>query len=151
MPINALVALGEELGWRGLLLRELSPLGFWRVSLLTGTVWGICHAPLILQGHNFPDAPYAGVVVMTVWTVAGTPVFTYLTVRAQSVLAPTLLHGSFNAVASLSLVSLTGAGALLVGPVGVGTGLIATGACIVYDRPLAATPLTTGGSLQMSE
>jgi membrane protease YdiL (CAAX protease family) len=151
LTINAVAALGEELGWRGLLLRELAPIGFWRVSLLTGVVWGIWHAPLILQGHNFPDAPYAGILVMTLWTVTVTPVFTYLTVRARSVLAATLLHGSFNAVASLSLVYLTGAGALLVGPVGiagVGAGLLATGACVLHDRYVAATQVTTGSPLQ---
>jgi membrane protease YdiL (CAAX protease family) len=152
LTINALAALGEELGWRGLLLRELSPLGFWRVSLLTGLVWGIWHAPLIVQGHNFPDAPYVGIVVMTVWTITVTPVFTYLAVRARSVLAPTLLHGSFNAVASLSLVYLTGAGALFVGPVGVagiGAGLVATAACVLHDRYVAATRVTTGGQLPL--
>lgn len=150
LTINAAGALGEELGWRGLLLRELSPLGFWRVSLLTGVVWGLWHAPLILQGHNFPDAPLLGILVMTGWTVAVTPVFTYLTVRAGSVLAPTLLHGSFNAVASLSLVYLAGAGALLVGPVGVagiGAGLLATAACVLHDRYVARTSLTTSDSL----
>ncbi|WP_256567143.1 hypothetical protein [Natrinema gelatinilyticum] len=39
-------------------------------------------------------------------------------------------------VASLSLIYLTGAGALVVGPMGVagiGAGLIATAACIVHD------------------
>jgi membrane protease YdiL (CAAX protease family) len=152
LTINALAALGEELGWRGLLLRELSPLGFWRVSFLTGLVWGIWHAPLVVQGHNFPDAPYVGIAVMTAWTITVTPVFTYLAVRAQSVLAPTLLHGSFNAVASLSLVYLTGAGTLLVGPVGVagiGAGLVATGVCVLHDRYVPATQLTTGGPLQM--
>ena len=151
LTVNAVAALGEELGWRGLLLRELAPLGFWRVSLLTGVVWGVWHAPLVLQGHNFPDAPYAGVLVMIVWTVAATPVFTYLTARAESVLAPTLLHGSFNAVASLSLIYLTGGGALLVGPVGVagiGAGLLATAACVLHDRFVAATPLTTGAPLR---
>lgn len=38
LTINALAALGEELGWRGLLLTELSPLGFWRLSVITGVV-----------------------------------------------------------------------------------------------------------------
>jgi membrane protease YdiL (CAAX protease family) len=150
LTINAVAAFGEELGWRGLLLRELAPLGFWRVSLLTGVVWGVWHAPLVVQGHNFPDAPYLGIAVMTVWTVAVTPVFTYLTVRAHSVLAPTLLHGSFNAVASLSLVYLTGAGPLLVGPVGVagiGAGLIATATCLFHDRYVAAESLTRGDPL----
>ena len=151
LTINAVAALGEELGWRGLLLRELSPLGFWRLSLLTGVVWGIWHAPLIVQGHNFPDAPVAGIFVMTGWTVAASPLFTYLTVRAGSVLAATLLHGSFNAVASLSLVYLTGAGNLLVGPVGIagiGAALLATAACVVHDRYVAAVRVTAGGPLE---
>jgi len=150
LTINAVAALGEELGWRGLLLRELAPLGFWRLSLLTGVVWGVWHAPLIVQGHNFPDAPFAGIVVMTGWTVAASPLFTYLTVRARSVLAATLLHGSFNAVASLSLVYLTGASNLFVGPVGVagiGAGLLATAACVVHDRYVAADEVTSGGPL----
>jgi len=150
LTINAVAALGEELGWRGLLLRELSPLGFWRLSLLTGVVWGIWHAPLIVQGHNFPDAPVAGVVVMIGWTVAASPLFTYLTVRARSVLAATLLHGSFNAVASLSLVYLTGAGNLFVGPVGIagiGAGLLATAVCVVHDRYVAVDKVTSGGPL----
>lgn len=53
----------------------------------------------------------------------------------------------FNAVASLSLVYLTGAGALLVGPVGiagVGAGLLAPGACVVHDRYAAVDRVTTG-------
>lgn len=67
-------------------------------------------------------------------------------------LAPTLLHGSFNAVASLSLVYLTGAGALLVAPVGVagiGAGLVATIVCVLHDQYVAATQLTTGGQLPL--
>jgi membrane protease YdiL (CAAX protease family) len=150
LTINAVAALGEELGWRGLLLRELSPLGFWQLSLLTRVVWGVWHAPLIVQGHNFPDAPFAGIVVMTGWTVAASPLFTYLIVRARSVLAATLLHGSFNAVASLSLVYFTGAGNLFVGSVGIagiGAGLLATAACVVHDRCVAGDRMTTGTPL----
>jgi hypothetical protein len=88
-----------------------------------------------------------GIVVMTGWTVAVPPLFTYLTVRARPVLAAMLLHGSFNAVASRSLVYLTGAGNLLVGPVdiaGIGAGLLATAACMVHDRYVADDRMTTG-------
>lgn len=150
LTINAVAALGEELGWRGLLLRELASLGFWRLSVGTGLVWGIWHAPLVLQGHNFPEAPVAGVVVMTGWTVAASPVFTYLTVRAGSVLAPTFFHGTFNAVASQSLVYLTGVGNLLLAPVGVagiGAALAGTVACALHDRFAADRPITGGGAL----
>ena len=34
--LNAVGALGEEIGWRGFLYKELAPLGFWRCSLVTG-------------------------------------------------------------------------------------------------------------------
>ncbi|WP_245853135.1 CPBP family intramembrane glutamic endopeptidase [Natrinema ejinorense] len=150
LTINALAALGEELGWRGLLLAELAPLGFWRLSTVTGVVWGLWHAPIILQGHNFPEAPIVGIVVMTVWTVAASPVFTYLTVRARSVLAATVFHGTFNAVASLSLLYLTGAETLLIAPVGVagiGAAVLATAVCVAHDRYVAADRITTGTPL----
>lgn len=151
LTINALAALGEELGWRGLLLTRLAPLGFWRVSALTGAVWGIWHAPLIVQGHNFPGHPVAGVAVMTLATIALAPVLTYVTVRARSVLAATFFHGSLNAVGALSLVYLVGAGPLVVAPVGligVVAALLLMGVCLVHDRFVAATPITTGAPLQ---
>lgn len=147
LTVNAVGALGEELGWRGLLLKELAPLGFWRLSIVTGLIWGPWHAALVVQGHNFPGAPLAGIVVMTGWTVTASPIFTYLTLRAETVLAPTFFHGSFNAVASLSLVYLTGAGNLLLSPVGVagiGAALLGTAACVVHDRASGRRTVTTG-------
>ena len=150
LTINAVAALGEELGWRGLLLTELSPLGFWKVSVLTGAIWGIWHAPVIVQGYNFPEAPLAGVFVMAVATVALSPVYTYLTVRAESVLAATFFHGTFNGFGAMSLVYLTGAGNLLISPVGVagvGAGLLATTVCVAHDRAVATEQITTGEPL----
>lgn len=150
LTINAIAALGEELGWRGLLLSELAPLGFWKLSVFTGAVWGLWHAPVILQGHNFPDAPILGILVMTGATIAMAPIYTYLTVRAQSVLAATVMHGSFNGLGLLSVIYLTGAGALLTAPVGIagiGAALLGTAACVVHDRVLADEPLTDGGPL----
>ena len=150
LTINALAALGEELGWRGLLLTELAPLGFWKVSIFTGAVWGIWHAPIILQGHNFPDAPVMGVFVMTAATIAMAPIYTYLTVRARSVLAATVLHGSFNGLGALSLVYLTGAGNLVTAPVGIagiGAALFVTALCVVHDRIIAEEQITTGRPL----
>jgi hypothetical protein len=37
--VNTVAAFGEEVGWRGLLLRELETLGFWQASALIGVVW----------------------------------------------------------------------------------------------------------------
>ncbi|MDR1761129.1 MAG: CPBP family intramembrane metalloprotease, partial [Bacteroidales bacterium] len=46
--INAFFAFGEELGWRGYLLKALQGKKFMSVSLITGFVWGLWHFPLIL-------------------------------------------------------------------------------------------------------
>lgn len=101
--VNAIFAFGEEFGWRGYLLWELAPLGFWRASAAIGTIWGIWHAPAILEGYNYPSFPIVGVVAMVAVGVALSPVYTYLVIRAESVLAAALLHGVFNSSAGLVL------------------------------------------------
>ena len=58
--INAIVALGEELGWRGLLMHELKSLGFWRSSFAIGFFWGLWHLPMIVNGYNYPGYPILG-------------------------------------------------------------------------------------------
>ena len=102
--VNAIFAFGEEFGWRGYLLWELSPLGFWKASLVIGTVWGLWHAPLIVAGLNYPSFPYVGVLMFTVVCIAISPLFTYLVLRGESVLPAAVFHGVFNA-AGLVLVT----------------------------------------------
>jgi membrane protease YdiL (CAAX protease family) len=58
--LSAIAGLGEEAGWRGLLHRELSGLGFWRESWLVGLLWGAWHLPLVFEGYGFPNHPAAG-------------------------------------------------------------------------------------------
>ncbi|MFB6134167.1 MAG: lysostaphin resistance A-like protein [Halanaeroarchaeum sp.] len=101
VTVNAFMALGEEVGWRGYLLWELAPLGFWRASVLIGAVWGLWHAPVILEGYNYPSFPVLGVAAMTLATISFSVVYTYLVVRARSVLAAVFFHGVFNASGGL--------------------------------------------------
>ncbi|WP_058364944.1 CPBP family intramembrane glutamic endopeptidase [Haloparvum sedimenti] len=102
--VNAVFAFGEEFGWRGYLLWELAPLGFWRASLGVGALWGVWHAPVIAAGYNYPSFPTVGVAVMTLACIAFSPVYTFLVVRAESAIAAALLHGVFNGSAGLVLV-----------------------------------------------
>jgi len=145
----ALAALGEELGWRGLLLTELAPLGFWQLSLVTGLVWGIWHTPLILVGLQFPDEPVVGIVLMTTATVALSPVYTYLTVRARSALAATFFHGSF-VLGVFTSVYLADGNELVISPfgiVGIVAALVGIAACVAHDQFLADQRITTGEPL----
>jgi membrane protease YdiL (CAAX protease family) len=108
VTINLLASLGEELGWRGYLHEKLISLGFWKCSLLTGTIWGLWHAPLILQGHNYPDFPQLGVLLMTVWCILLAPLFTLIRLKSGSVIAASIAHGSLNASIGISLVYIVG-------------------------------------------
>lgn len=67
ITINAVAGFGEELGWRGFLLREFSHMNFWKSSAIIGLIWGIWHAPVILQGHNYPQHPVVGVLMMVIF------------------------------------------------------------------------------------
>jgi membrane protease YdiL (CAAX protease family) len=123
ISVNAVAAFGEELGGRGLLLREVEPLGFWRSSALIGLIWGFWHAPLILHGHNYPEHPWAGEFLMTAMTVLLSPLLCYLTIRANSVIAAAIFHGTFNATAGLAIVVIRGGNDLTTGVTGL-AGLI---------------------------
>ncbi len=116
--VNAVAGFGEELGWRGFLVKELSFIGFWKSSALIGFIWGVWHAPLILLGLNYPHHPYLGILVMTAWTIVMAPVFSYIRLKAKSVIAAAIFHGTINAVPGLAVVLLTGGDELTVGITG---------------------------------
>ena len=116
--INALAAFGEELGWRGFLLKETVTAGFWKSSVFIGFIWGVWHAPLILMGHNYPGYEVAGVFMMTIWCILLSPMFSYVTIKANNVIAAAIMHGSLNAVAGLSIMPIAGQKPLLTGLTG---------------------------------
>jgi hypothetical protein len=57
--LNAIGGLGEEIGWRGFLYKELGSLGFWRCSLVTGVLWALWHVPLFFEGYGDSEHPRA--------------------------------------------------------------------------------------------
>jgi uncharacterized protein len=116
--INAVAAFGEELGWRGFLQRELAGLGFWRASMVIGVIWGLWHTPLIVKGLNYPEHPWSGVLMMTGMTVLLSPLLGYLTLRANSVIAAAIFHGTLNATAGLAILVVKGGDDLILGITG---------------------------------
>lgn len=116
--VNAGAAFGEELGWRGFLVRELKPLGFWRSSVVIGLFWGVWHLPVIVNGHNYPGHPLIGPIMMTLLTILLSPLIVYVRLRARSVFAAAVFHGTFNAAAGLAIF-LKGGTVLLTGMTGV--------------------------------
>lgn len=118
LTINLVAGMGEEMGWRGFLLRAFEGKSFIKTSFVVGFIWGIWHFPLILMGHNYPDHPQIGVLVMTLWCMMLGPLFLYITLKARSVLAAGLMHGTLNGTAGTAIVILNGGNDLMVGVTG---------------------------------
>ncbi len=135
--INALFAFGEEYGWRNYLVKALEGCGFWKKSIFIGLVWGIWHAPLILQGHNYPQHPVAGVALMCVFCVLLGAVELYFVLKTNSVFPAAIIHGTFNAIAGFVLYFVQGGNDLTVGMTGV-AGFVSMGIVLAgiyfYDR-----------------
>jgi membrane protease YdiL (CAAX protease family) len=142
--LNAVAGFGEELGWRGFLQRELSPIGFWGSSALIGFIWGVWHLPLILMGHNYPDHRVAGVFLWTVNCVFLGMVFSYVRVRAKSVIAAAVMHGTYNATAGLAIMLIVGGSDLTTGVPGLPGVIVAAlvaSALFLIDRFVIRRPV----------
>lgn len=145
--INSVVlTFTEEIGWRGYLYGLWRPSGFWRTSLATGLIWGIWHAPAIyFFGLNYPTERLLGIGLFVVYCALLAPLITLARERSGSVWAAGIFHGTFNATAGLTMISLSDASFPWNGIVGIGgfvalaLGLAATA---VLQRPTPPVPAT---------
>jgi membrane protease YdiL (CAAX protease family) len=120
IPFNMIFTFGEEFGWRGYLLPRLAPLGGIKASIITGIVWGLWHAPIIiLNGYNYPGHPWLGAGLMIVFTVLSGMIFAWLRFRSGSVWPSTMAHAAFNAQAGFGALLLSPADSLLRAPIGI--------------------------------
>jgi membrane protease YdiL (CAAX protease family) len=95
--INSIYAFGEELGWRGYLLPNLLHLGKLRACVISGAVWGVWHAPLIMMGHLYPGYPYLGILMITVMCILLGMIFGWLRLASDSLIPPIVAHAALNA------------------------------------------------------
>lgn len=101
-----IMMFGEEYGWRSYLLQNLLPLGFWKANLITGSVWGLWHAPVILMGYNYGYYNVIGVFMFVVVCILLGTFFNYMYIRGNSVILVSAAHGWFNGMVP-SVVMLT--------------------------------------------
>ena len=148
------LSLGEEIGWRGLMvprLAEVMPLP--KVALFSGLAWASFHVPLMLfvpgAVHGVP-VPYA-VACFAVTGVALSYPLAWLRLRSRSVWPAVVLHASHNAAVYLVCDPLTadaGNTAFFAGETGLGLALAGTSVAAlwwIYDRRAArAAPGTAG-------
>ena len=99
-------SFGEEFGWRGYLQKRITPGKPVWAAVVTGIIWGVWHFPLNIQGYNFPDNRYLGLIVFPITTVFLSIIFGWIQNKADSVWAPSLAHAATNSVGSSLLLVL---------------------------------------------
>jgi CAAX protease family protein len=91
-------ALGEEIGWRGFLVPELSrTTSFTATSILSGIVWSLWHYPVLIFGdYNAGTPTWYGLTCFTVMVIAISFVFAWMRLKSGSLWTGAILHGSHN-------------------------------------------------------
>jgi membrane protease YdiL (CAAX protease family) len=135
LTINGLFAFGEEYGWRGVLADELRPLGTWRANLLTGVLWGLWHAPIIiLLGHNYGSEWGWGILLMVAWTTPLAFLLSWVRERSGSVLAAAFLHGAYNGTIGFFTFTIIGGSLVVALPMGLLMAVVLTAIALVVWR-----------------
>ncbi len=133
--VNSVYAFSEELGWRGYLLPKLLHLGKLRACVISGAIWGVWHAPLIMMGHLYPGYPYLGVLMITIMCILLGVIFGWLRLASDSLIPPIVAHAALNAqlLAYFPSLLVTDVNPVLGGGTGViGLGIMAIVALWLY-------------------
>lgn len=119
--LNFVTCFGEEWGWRGYLLPKMADkMPRIPMLLITGTIWGLWHAPIIAVGHNYGTDywgfPVVGILMMCVFCIALGTIFSYLCMKTQSCIPGVIAHGAINSFAGAGLFFATTNNHTLLGP-----------------------------------
>lgn len=146
VTLNGVLGFGEEIAWRGFLVKELRGMKFLEASVCIGIIWGLWHAPIILNGHNYPQHPIAGVFMMTLMCTMMTVMLMYFRQKSGSVIVAAIMHGAFNGIAGLSLLVISPSNDLLYGSTGLAgcLALFIINICLfLYDRYISKENIFT--------
>jgi membrane protease YdiL (CAAX protease family) len=128
---------GEEFGWRGLMVSETRKMGFLKASAFIGLVWGLWHLPVILMGHNYPNHPYLGIIMMTLLTISLSPLFAYVRIKTKSILGACMIHGMLNGTGAMYMLYIANGNELystIAGWAGIIAATVITICILVFDK-----------------
>ncbi len=115
-PIFAWNTFGEEFGWRAYMNQKMEPLiGTAGTVIVGGIIWGVWHAPLTIEGHNFGTEyrgyPWLGIVTMSVFCIGEGVFLMWLTKKSGSIFPAAIMHACNNVgIPQLNTFFLSGLG-----------------------------------------
>lgn len=144
--IGSLLALCEEIGWRGYMLARLGWIGPVRAMLLVGFLHGTWHLPLMLLTDLYhPGADRLIVVPLFLMTLTGAGVFYgLLRIWTGSVWPFALAHGAANAAWNLAAQSSQTTGPLTQEFLGGESGLVVIIGVTIFGAVLGKAPRRQG-------
>lgn len=100
-PLMAFNTFGEEFGWRGYMNQKLEPLiGTTGAVIVGGIIWGLWHAELTVEGHNFgtdyPGFPYIGILAMCIICTFEGILLMWVTKKSGSIYPAAIMHAMIN-------------------------------------------------------
>ena len=136
---GVLSALGEEIGWRGLLVPQLARItSFSNVALVSGVIWFAWHVPVILFSDYNSGAPRWFALLCFAVLVLGTSfAYAWLRLRSGSLWPAVILHASHNVFIQAVFDPLTQSTALtpyLTSEFGIGLALSAVMVGLIFWR-----------------
>lgn len=128
--MSCLTALGEEIGWRGLLAPELATVtSFTKTAIISGGIWAVWHFPVMIAAdYQAADTPlWFNLVFFTIGVMGISFPLTWLRLKSGSMWPAVLLHASHNLffqVVFSPLTANTGVTNYVAGEFGLGFALV---------------------------
>lgn len=98
--LTGLIAVGEELAWRGFLQGILmEQFGTIKGIVILGFLWSMWHLPAQLYGYNFPENQILGsFIISPIMLIAVSLFYGWLTIKSNSFIPAAIAHGAFNTI-----------------------------------------------------
>jgi membrane protease YdiL (CAAX protease family) len=144
---SSLTALGEEIGWRGLLVPELARMtDFTKTALISGVIWAIYHYPVMLLADYHGGGPlWYSMICFTVMAVGFSIVLAWIRLKSGSVWTAMFAHAAHNVFIQTIFNPLmvdTGPTEYVIGEFGAGMAIAYAVAAVLFWQRRSALPQT---------
>lgn len=120
LTINGLFAFTEEILWRGYLYDKFETESSNYRNIAIGTIWGLWHIPLIIQGYNYGSTinPIFASFAFVIVCISLTYLLNLIRENTNSTILCAVFHGAFNGLAGIFTLLIMNYNPLISGQIG---------------------------------